>query len=171
MPVVVVLSSGMAVMLSGIATDAVVLGIFVCLAVCFMAWLLIRHRVLLGRRGAFLCALRTMGGDRPGQWMVGTARYEGGSFEWYRTFDPRLRPTITLRRGHVTVTEHHRPTDGEGLPLVSGAHEVVTVATGRSGRSATCQLVVEPCVVTGFLSWLEAEPPGGTEYAVAGHLA
>jgi hypothetical protein len=39
-----------------------------------MMWLLIRHRVLMRRRGAFLCGLRVMGGPKPGGWMIGVHR-------------------------------------------------------------------------------------------------
>jgi uracil-DNA glycosylase len=43
-------------MLSTLAMDAVIVGLIVCCAVLYMMWLLIRHRVLMRRRGAFLCA-------------------------------------------------------------------------------------------------------------------
>ncbi|GAE71247.1 secreted protein [Cutibacterium acnes JCM 18916] len=40
-------------MLSTLAMDAVIVGLIVCCAVLYMMWLLIRHRVLMRRRGAF----------------------------------------------------------------------------------------------------------------------
>ncbi|MDW4746760.1 DUF2550 domain-containing protein, partial [Escherichia coli] len=50
------------------------------------------------------------------------------------------------------------------------AYEIVTLETGHRGRSSVCQIVVDPRVVTGLMSWLEAAPPGGVEYATEGHL-
>ena len=131
-------------MLSTLAMDAVIVGLIVCCAVLYMMWLLIRHRVLMRRRGAFLCGLRVMGGPKPGGWMIGSARYADGAFEWYRAID--------------------------ALALASNAYEIVTLETGHRGRSSVCQIVVDPRVVTGLMSWLEAAPPGGVEYATEGHL-
>ena len=96
-------------MLSTLAMDAVIVGLIVCCAVLYMMWLLIRHRVLMRRRGAFLCGLRVMGGPKPGGWMIGSARYADGAFEWYRAIDPRHVPTIVLRRGGLVMREHHPP--------------------------------------------------------------
>ena len=157
-------------MLSTLAMDAVIVGLIVCCAVLYMMWLLIRHRVLMRRRGAFLCGLRVMGGPKPGGWMIGSARYADGAFEWYRAIDPRHVPTIVLRRGGLAMREHHPPVVEDALALASNAYEIVTLETGHRGRSSVCQIVVDPRVVTGLRSWLEAAPPGGVEYATEGHL-
>ena len=161
---------GPTLMLSTLAMDAVIIGLIVWCAVLYMMWLLIRHRVLMRRRGAFLCALRVMGGPKPGGWMIGSARYVGGAFEWYRAIDPRHVPTIVLRRGGLVMVEHRPPVLGDALALASSAYEIVTLETGRKGRSSVCQVAVDPGVVTGLMSWLEAAPPGGVEYATEGHL-
>ena len=152
-------------MLSTLAMDAVIVGIIVCCAVLYMMWLLIRHRVLMRRRGAFLCGLRVMGGPKPGGWMIGSARYADGAFEWYRAIDPRHVPTIVLRRGGLAMREHHPPVVEDALALASNAYEIVTLETGHRGRSSVCQIVVDPRVVTGLMSWLEAAPPGGVDYS------
>lgn len=157
-------------MLSTLAMDAVIVGLIVCCAVLYMMWLLIRHRVLMRRRGAFLCGLRVMGGPKPGGWMIGSARYADGAFEWYRAIDPRHVPTIVLRRGGLAMREHHPPVVEDALALASNAYEIVTLETGHRGRSSVCQIVVDPRVVTGLMSWLEVAPPGGVEYANEGHL-
>lgn len=157
-------------MLSILAMDAVIIGLIVCCAVVYMMWLLIRHRALMRRRGAFLCALRVMGGPKPGGWMIGSARYVGGAFEWYRAIDPRHVPTIVLKRGGLTMVGHRPPNSDDSLALASSAYEIVTLDTGRKGRSSVCQIVVDPGVVTGLMSWLEAAPPGGVGYATTGHL-
>ena len=161
---------GMTPMLSTLAMDAVIIGLIVCCAVIYMIWLLVRHRVLMRRRGAFLCVLRVMGGPKPGGWMIGTARYADGTFEWYRAIDPRPVPAIVLRRGGLVMVEHRPPNVNDSLALASDAYGIVTLQTGRKGKSSVCQIVVDPGVVTGLMSWLEAAPPGGVEYAAAGHL-
>jgi len=111
-----------------------------------------------------------MGGPKPGGWMIGSARYADGAFEWYRAIDPRHVPTIVLRRGGLVMREHHPPVVEDALALASNAYEIVTLETGHRGRSSVCQIVVDPRVVTGLMSWLEAAPPGGVEYATEGHL-
>ncbi|MSS45426.1 DUF2550 family protein [Cutibacterium sp. WCA-380-WT-3A] len=157
-------------MLSTLTMDAAIVGLIACCAVLYLVWLLIRHRVLMRRRGAFLCALRVMGGSKPGSWMMGSARYVDGAFEWFRAIDPRPVPTIVLRRGGLAMVEHRPPTIDDALVVASSSYEIVTLETGRKGRSSTCQIAVNPGVVTGLLSWLEAAPPGGVEYATEGHL-
>ncbi|MGK2308488.1 DUF2550 domain-containing protein [Cutibacterium sp. V947] len=157
-------------MLSTLAMDAVIIGLIVCCAVIYMIWLLVRHRVLMRRRGAFLCGLRVIGGPKPGGWMIGSARYVDGAFEWYRAIDPRHVPTIVLRRGGLVMVEHRPPSVDDSLALASDAYETVTLETGRKGKYSVCQIVVDPGVVTGLMSWLEAAPPGGVEYATRGHL-
>lgn len=111
-----------------------------------------------------------MGGPKPGGWMIGTARYADGTFEWYRAIDPRPVPAIVLRRGGLVMVEHRPPNVNDSLALASDAYGIVTLQTGRKGKSSVCQIVVDPGVVTGLMSWLEAAPPGGVEYAAAGHL-
>ncbi|MDO4412025.1 DUF2550 domain-containing protein [Cutibacterium sp.] len=161
---------GMTPMLSTLEMDAVVIGLIVCCAVIYIMWLFVRHRVLVSRRGAFLCGLRVMGGSKPGGWMIGTARYVDGTFEWYRVIDPRPGPTIVLKRGGLCMVEHHAPNTDSSLALAANAYEIVTLETGHKGKSSVCQIAVEPGVVMGLMSWLEAAPPGGVEYATVGHL-
>ena len=133
------------------------------LVVLSIVWFFIRQRLLVKGRGAFICGLRTCGGDKPGSWMLGMARYVPGRFEWYRVLDPRLAPTIVLDRGPLSFVEHHHPTRDDAMPFsVDG--EIVTVTTGRPRRAATVQLVVNHQTLTGFVSWAESAPPGGTDY-------
>lgn len=58
-----------------------------------------------------------MGGPKPGGWMIGSARYADGAFEWYRAIDPRHVPTIVLRRGGLVMREHHPPVVEDALAL------------------------------------------------------
>lgn len=153
----------------GMETDVILVSIIPALLLIAAIWLLVRHRILVGRRGVFLCGLRTMGGPTPGSWMLGMARYVKGRFEWYRFLDPRFTPTIVLERGPLHLVEHHVGAPEDRLPFLVD-DEVVTVETGRRRRASTVQLVVEPVVVTGFMSWLEATPPGGVGYAARERL-
>ncbi|AZZ42227.1 DUF2550 domain-containing protein [Acidipropionibacterium jensenii] len=136
-----------------------------------MVWLLIRHQILLRRRGVFVCGLRTLGPDesaeaRPGKWMLGLAQYCAGDFVWYRPINPCLSPSVALHRSSLEMAEHHRPTPGDQIPFMM-SQEVITLVTASSGQRSRCQIVVDKGVLTGLMSWLEAAPPGEANHLTA----
>lgn len=160
-------SHGLVPLLLTLEVDLLVAAAVVVLVALALLWLMVRHQILLRRRGVFVCGLRADGGTHQGRWMVGLARYSRGTFLWYRPLNPFLSPSVVLRRGSMNLVEHHPPTADDGTAAMAG-REVVTLATNLPGRLSRCQLVVDPGVLTGLMSWLEAGPPGGVDYLSIG---
>lgn len=160
-------SPGLVPLLLTVEVDLLVAAAVVVLVALALLWLMVRHQILLRRRGVFVCGLRPDGGPQRGRWMVGLARYSRGTFLWYRPLNPFLSPSVVLRRGSMNLVEHHAPTAADGIAVMAG-REVVTLTTSLSGRLSRCQLVVDPGVLTGLMSWLEAGPPGGVDYLSIG---
>ncbi|AXE38710.1 DUF2550 domain-containing protein [Acidipropionibacterium virtanenii] len=160
--------AGQVPLLSTLEVELVLAAAVVVVVALAMLWLVVRHQLLLRRRGVFVCAFRTLGGARAGRWMLGVAQYASGTFRWYRPIKPLMSPSIILRRGGMEMIEHHRPTGSDGVPFIA-SQVVVTLRTPLPGRISRCQLAVDPGVLTGLMSWLEAGPPGGLDYVSAAH--
>jgi hypothetical protein len=68
-----------------------------------------------------------------------------------------MRPRRTLTRRDLTVVTQREPDGPERLALLSGA--VVMECRSSTGP---VELAMSSSAQTGFLAWLEAEPPGAT---------
>ena len=135
----------------------VVLDILVALvlfALAAMLMLAVRRSLLQRNVGTFDCSMR-LSPDVPEGWAFGIARYTGDAVQWYRVFSFSLRPRAVLARGAIEVVERREPEDYEELELLQGA---VVLACTQRGRSV--ELAMSEDALTGFLSWLEAAPPG-----------
>jgi hypothetical protein len=116
----------------------------------------VRRRVLQRHVGTFDCSFRRDGNARPDTtWVFGIARYAGDCLQWYRVFSYSPRPREVIARGDIEVVERRIPEDHEELELLSGA---VVLECTQHGRSI--ELAMSEDALTGFLSWLEAAPPG-----------
>ncbi len=134
---------------------AEVLGGILALALLAFLALAIRRRVLRRRGGTFDCSLR-LSAKRHGQgWVYGIARYRGDGIEWFRVFSFSPRPKRTIPRRDLVVHGRRVPKGPEVMSLLSGA---VILECGVAGQPL--ELAMSPDAMTGFLSWLEAAPPG-----------
>jgi hypothetical protein len=118
----------------------------------------VRRRLLQREGGTFDCSLRTPpvpADDRGKGWTVGLARYAPDTIEWYRVFSWSLRPRQVLPRRGLVVLSRRRPSGPEALALLSGA---VVIECNVNG--SVVELAMSEPALTGFLSWLEAAPPG-----------
>ena len=116
-----------------------------------------RRRALQRRYGTIDLSLRL---DRKGNgrgWVLGVGRFEGDDLQWYRVFSLAPRPRRTLSRRTLVVRGRREPRGPETLALLSGA----VVMECRSPEGPV-ELAMEAGAVTGFLAWLEAQPPGAT---------
>ena len=130
-------------------------GILVGVAVLLMVALAFRRFVLRRRSGTFDCSLR-LRTKRHGQgWVYGIARYAGDGLEWYRVFSLSPLPKRIVARRDLVVRSRRRPRGAEALAVLAGA---IVVECGVADR--TLELAMSPEALTGFLSWLEAAPPG-----------
>jgi hypothetical protein len=82
-------------------------------------------------------------------------RYRGDEFAWYRLTSFRPGPTIVFDRTDLEIVGRRSPLDAESYALPHAA-SVLQCRAHRTDR----ELAMAPGVLTGFLSWLEARPPG-----------
>jgi hypothetical protein len=129
----------------------VLLVVFACLVV-----LALRRRLLQHAGGTFDCSVRL---DRalvgPG-WILGLGRYAGDRVEWFRSFSFSPRPRLSLWRRELEVVGRRVPMGTESVTVLG---EAVILVLAHRGRSV--ELAMSAAALTGFLSWLEAAPPGG----------
>lgn len=95
-------------------------------------------------------------GVRQGRgWSYGIAQYENDRIDWYRIFSYAYRPAAVLTRKDLEVITRRDAEGNEELALFPGW----TIVECRFGTSLV-ELAMSPDALTGFLSWLEAAPPG-----------
>ncbi|MBI3687662.1 MAG: DUF2550 domain-containing protein [Actinobacteria bacterium] len=133
----------------------------VLVAAAALLFLLAARRWYLLRVGAIDVTLR----DRPGTggrgWVLGVGRYGGDELLWFRVFSLALTPSRSVSRRTLEIVGRRRPDGTESWAVAPGS-----VILECRLDSAPLQLAMGEEALTGFLSWLEAAPPGG--YAATG---
>lgn len=113
------------------------------------------RRFLLERGGGTVdCGLRRTAGQ--GSWRLGVASYQGDQLCWYHLFGVLLRPRLELERRTLTVASRRAATVAESASLGPG----MVVVECKVGDGTHVELAMSEAALTGFLSWLEAAPPG-----------
>ncbi len=144
-----------------LALDAGVVLAGVVLLVAFLFALMSLRRWLLVRGGgAVECSLRTLpspggSGEESGPWRLGIGRYKGDVLQWHRVFGFRGRPRQVIHRRGLVVAGRREPDPAEAEGLLPE----VSIIEVRDGDAAM-ELAMGSAALTGFLSWLEAAPPG-----------
>jgi Protein of unknown function (DUF2550) len=118
------------------------------------------RRRLLQRDGGFDVNLRLHPGRWGGGWVFGIGRYDGDRILWFRTFGIGLRPRRVFRRRDLDLVERNNPGPEDGVHVPPG-HVVLTCRYADD----LIDITMDALVVTGFVSWLEAAPPG--EHVIA----
>lgn len=131
---------------------AIVVILLVLIALTFVT-LAVRRRALLRGGGTIDCSLRR-GAETLGRWSLGVARYDGDMLKWFRVFSFSARPSATVSRRELTVTNRRKPSGPEALAVSAGAVVVEITAGGR-----IMELAMSEGALTGFLAWLEGAPP------------
>ena len=135
-----------------------VLLIIAALTVAVAVYLLLTYvrRSAFSRYGSVAMAAR-VSQRMPGRgWAPGFAVYESGTLRWYRMFSLALGPRYSLARTDLEVSERREPFGAEAQIFPSD----VVILRCKSSRG-DIELAMTDSAVTGFLSWLEAAPPGG----------
>ena len=131
------------------------------IGICFVALLALlfavyfRRRLLMAGGGTIRLNVRvsTM---VPGRgWSHGTGQFIGDELRFYRLFSFAFRPKRVLNRGLLAVEEQRDPDGPERLGMPG--HWVILRCKVPSGE---IEIAMADSTVTGFLSWLEAGPPG-----------
>jgi hypothetical protein len=141
--------------------EAIGLGVLVVLI--GLAGLFVR-RGLFARGGGLIEVSVRLSSRVPGRgWAPGFGRFVGDELRWYRMFSFALRPRRIFSRRQLAVQARRRPEGAELLGLPAGS-VVLRCATPRS----PVEMAMTEGALTGFLSWLEAAPPGATSRRLVG---
>jgi hypothetical protein len=155
----------------GVALDAIWLfAVFLALIVLAAAVLAIRRFLLERGGGTVECGLRRPAGR--GSWRLGVVSYQGDELCWYDALGVLLRPEQVFHRRMLTVLSR-RPSLPSEVSTLGPEHIVVEICTspsvghphqgaraGTESADAHVELAMTEQALTGFLSWLEASPPG-----------
>jgi hypothetical protein len=132
-----------------------VIGIGV-LALLVVLALLFFRRVIISRRGGTIelgVRLTTM---VPGRgWAAGLARFAGDDLRWYRIFSFWPGPRRVFSRRGLSVERRRLPDPAELMVLPPD-----WVIVRCTSRHAPVEIAMAERALTGFLSWVEAAPPG-----------
>jgi hypothetical protein len=123
--------------------------------VVLSAWYALRW-VRMRRGGGVSVALRWSPDDARAGWHLGIGRYEGEVFAWYRVWSLRTGPDRVFARRSMEIADRRDPSGSEAYAVPSGS----TVLRCESVTQVAIEIAMGPGALTGFLSWLEAAPPG-----------
>jgi hypothetical protein len=129
------------------------IGLLVVLGV--ITWIFARRSIVVRRGGTIELCLRLSTVLEGRGWAPGFARFEGDLLRWYRMFSLSLGPRRELSRRDLAVEGRRAPTGSERLVLPEGW----VILRCRHDR-AQVEIAMAESTVTGFMSWLEAAPPG-----------
>lgn len=132
-------------------------------AAAVILFLLAARRFFLLRTGAIDVTLRDGSGSSGRGWVLGIARYSSDQLLWFRVFSLWPTPSRVMTRKQLEIQDRRRPDGTESWAVAPGS--VILVC---SSGGTPVQLAMGEEALTGFLSWLEAAPPG-SGYATDGY--
>jgi hypothetical protein len=139
------------------------IGVGVLILLAFLAVLFVR-RALMAGSGTIKLNLRvsTMLDGRG--WSPGFGRFVGDELRWYRLFSLAIRPKRVLSRHGLVVERRRLPEGQERLTMPTD-----WVILRCLSHHAPVEIAMAKSTVTGFMSWLEAAPPGAVSPFLATH--
>lgn len=123
--------------------------LLVLLLLFLRRWLVVRH----GGTIDLYLRLSTLVMGRG--WAPGFGRFVGDQLRWYRMFSLMPRARRVLSRHGLAVESRRTPTGSERFTLPPD-----WVILRCTSHHAPVEIAMAPSAVTGFLSWIEAAPPG-----------
>jgi len=132
-----------------------VVGICVVALLVLLFAIFVRRRLLMANGGTIRLQVRvsTM---VPGRgWSSGIGQFVGDELRFHRMFSFAFRPKRVLSRRVLTVEQRRLPEGPERLTM-PGHWVILRCAIGVR----RVEIAMAESTVTGFLSWLEAGPPG-----------
>lgn len=127
------------------------------LAAAALAAFTVRRRWLAREGGAVEMSFRLKHRSQGRGWVLGVGKFVGDELQWFRVFSLSTRPRRTLNRRRLEVRGRRTPKGPEVLALQKGM-EVVELRFG----GVPVEIALDSSALTGFLAWLEAQPPGST---------
>jgi hypothetical protein len=131
------------------------MGVLLLLVLLYGLGLVARRRWLSRHGGTFEFSVRVRSVRAGRGWVLGVGRYTGDNLEWFRIFSLAPRPRYRYRRSELEYVGRRDAEGVEAFSLYSG-HIVVSCRT----PAGLLEVAMSPDALTGFLSWLEAAPPG-----------
>jgi hypothetical protein len=143
-----------------VVTVAQVLGVLLLLGTVALGYLAVRRIRLMRGGGVDVClrrrrAVRDTTGGRG--WHFGVGRYCGDALAWRRLTSFRPGPGVVIDRTELEILDRRAPSAAESDVMP----QALLILRCR-GAGEELELAMSPDVLTGFLAWLEASPPGHT---------
>jgi hypothetical protein len=138
------------------------IGIGVFILLLGLTVLFLRRGFLTRRVGTIEMSLRLSTVVTGRGWSTGIGRFAGDDLRWYRMFSFSLRPRRTLSR-RALVIEGRRAPDGEECLVLAPDWVIVRCLS----RDSLVEIAMAQSTLAGFLSWIEAVPPGTVSTRVA----
>ncbi|GLH95669.1 DUF2550 domain-containing protein [Phytohabitans aurantiacus] len=130
------------------------IGFGVLILLAALAVLFVR-RALIARAGTIRLSLRVSTLLDGRGWSPGFGRFVGDELRCYRIFSFAIRPKRVLSRQGLVVERRRSP---EGQERFSMPADWVILRC--LSHQAPVEIAMAQSTVTGFMSWLEAAPPG-----------
>jgi hypothetical protein len=140
-----------------VETAALVVGALLLLGCLLLGYLAFRRVRLMRGGGVDVCLRRRSAvlRDNAAGWHFGVGRYRGDELAWHRLTSLWPGPTVVVDRTDLEILGRRPPTGPETYAI---PHAGVVLRCRARGRDV--ELAMAPGVLTGFLAWLEAAPPG-----------
>lgn len=145
-----------------LVVEGIGVGVLVVLAALLVLFV---RRALVTRSGGIIrlsVRVSTMLDGRG--WSPGFGRFTDSELRWYRMFSFAIRPKRVLARRGLAVERRRLPEGQERLSMP--ADWVILRCTSHQ---APVEIAMAQSTVTGFLSWLEAAPPGAVSPRLGAH--
>lgn len=130
----------------GIGVGVVIVGLLV---------LFLRRRLLMRGGGTITLQVRTTTVVPGRGWSPGLGVFAGDELRFHRMFSYALRPKRVLTRGDLSVERRRAPEGPERLTIPND-----WIVLRCTSFHAPVEIAMAAHTMTGFLSWLEAGPPG-----------
>jgi Protein of unknown function (DUF2550) len=138
-----------------------IIGIVVLILLAGLLAIFVRREVISRRGGTIDMNMRLSALVRERGWAPGLGRFAGDELRWYRMFSLGLRPRRVLSRDGLVVENRRAPQGAERLAMPPGWVVIRCSGGSNGGRSPVAtEIALAESALMGFLSWLEAAPPG-----------
>ncbi|GGQ38839.1 DUF2550 domain-containing protein [Couchioplanes azureus] len=132
-----------------------IVGICVVALLALLFAVFFRRRLLMAGGGTIRVQVR-VNTLVPGRgWSAGIGQFVGDELRFHRFFSFAVRPKRVLDRRALDVCRRRVP---EGPERLTMPHHWVVLLCRQAGSDI--EIAMAESTVTGFLSWLEAGPPG-----------
>ena len=130
-------------------------GIFIVALLVLLFAVFLRLKLLMLGGGTIRLQVRVSTMVLGRGWSTGVGQFTGDELRFRRMFTFAIRPKRVLHRGTLIVEQQRLPTGPERLTMPG--HWIILRCMSPTGE---IEIAMAESTVTGFLSWLEAAPPG-----------